>query len=245
MSEKTNENNQNEEKLEGNNDKTVNEVKGSKKTKKEEPKSFARELVEWIVCIVIAFVLALIIKYYIFTPTLVLQPSMTPTILSEERVLINRLTRTFGWELKRGDIITFEAPVNYSLSNGEIVATYREIKGLGNLFLYNVLEAGKTSYIKRIIAVSGDKVEITGGKVYVNDEIISEDYLPEGTKTYLPKEGGMPKSFVVPEGHVFAMGDNREGSSDCRMFGCIPIEKVEGRVSIRIWPLNKLGSIDK
>lgn len=258
MSDKTNENKPNENELKENNQVDNNkeikkekiksnkeEIKSQKnKKEKNENKSFAREALEWIVCIVVAFTLALIIKYFLFTPTLVMQQSMTPTILNEERVLINRLVRTFNLELNRGDIITFEAPLNYELADGEITAQYREVDGVIDSLFYNVMEVGKISYIKRVIGVSGDKIEFRNGRVYVNDIRLEEDYLPEGAKTYLP-EKGMPNSFIVPEGYIFAMGDNREGSSDCRAFGCIPIEKVEGRVSIRIWPLNKFGGIEK
>ena len=236
MGDKTNENK--------NNENIVKKEKVENKNKEEKvKKSKAREILEWIICIVIAFALALFIKFYIFTPTLVLQESMTPTILNGERVLINRLVRTFNLDLERGDIVTFEAPSVNEMANGDITATYYDVDGLMNSFLYYVMESGKTSYIKRVIGLPGDKVEIMGGNVYINDEKIEEDYLPESTKTYIP-DGGVPKSFTVPEGYIFAMGDNRAGSSDCRAFGCVPIERVEGKVSLRIWPLNKFGGVD-
>ena len=78
--------------------------------KPEIKKSVPREILEWIVCIAVAFVLAVIIKYFIFTPTLVLQTSMYPTIYSGDRVFVNRLTRTFKLPLERGDIVTLERP---------------------------------------------------------------------------------------------------------------------------------------
>ena len=120
MSEKTNENKkdmkQDIKEVTDTNKGKIEEQKNEKKQKVQ--KSMAREVMEWIICIVIAFVLALIIKYFIFTPTLVMQESMTPTILNGERVLINRLVRTFNMELKRGDIITFEAPAYHKLLDG-------------------------------------------------------------------------------------------------------------------------------
>lgn len=213
--------------------------------KKEIEKSLAREIMEWIICIVVAFTLALLIKYFLFTPTLVKQKSMQSTILNGERVLINRLFRTFDWDLERGDIITFEAPSDpYKLANGGTKAEYKEVEGLVDSFFYNVLEHGKISYIKRVIGVAGDIVEFKNGNVYVNNEKLDETYLDDGMITHLPDKG-VPTKFTVPEGYIFAMGDNREESMDCRAFGCIPEEKVEGRVSIRIWPLNKFGAIDK
>lgn len=209
---------------------------------KEEKKSLAREIMEWIVCIVIAFLIALFIKYFLFTPTLVMQESMTPNILNGERVLINRTVRTFNGEYKRGDIITFEAPTSL-LSGDEIIANFKEVDGLIESFKYYVIEWGKTSYIKRVIGLPGEHVQIQGGYVYINGERLQEDYLDESVRTYV-SEGGID-DFIVPDDCIFAMGDNRDGSSDCRIFGCIPMDKIEGRVTIRIWPLNKFGKIDK
>lgn len=107
-------------------------------------------------------------------------------------------------------------------------------------FYYYVLEFNKTSYIKRVIGVAGDKIKIEEGKVYLNDKILEEPYLDEGTKT----EGGIYTDIVVPEGYVFVMGDNRDQSTDSRYFGCVPTEKIESKVWIRFWPLNKFGKVD-
>ena len=105
-------------------------------------------------------------------------------------------------------------------------------------FSYNVLEFGKVSYIKRVIGIEGDHIKIENGKVYLNGEELDEPYLREGIKT----ESRTLADFTVPEGYIFAMGDNREHSTDCRDFGCIPLEKVEGRQPIL--PIKK-GSYDK
>lgn len=200
-------------------------------------KSPAREIVEWFFCIIIAFVIAVVIKYFLFTPTLVQQTSMTPTILDGERVLINRTVRTFKLPIYRGDIITFEKPVD--TVNG--LGVYNQDDSLGYKFSHNVLEVGKISFIKRVIGVAGDHVVIKNGEVYVNDMKLEEVYL-NGIET--PKRGDYC-DVEVPEGYVFVMGDNRSGSSDSREFGCIPLDKVEGRVTYRIWPLSSFGKIDK
>ena len=109
-------------------------------------------------------------------------------------------------------------------------------------FLYYVLEVGKTSYIKRVIAIEGDKVEIKNGHVYINGELLHEKYLQDGVNT---EPTGVFNNFVVPKGCVFLMGDNRSGSMDCRSFGCIPVEKIESKVVFRFWPLNKIGPTQK
>lgn len=203
-------------------------------------KTLARETMEWILSILVAVVAALLIKYFIFTPTLVKQGSMTPTILDGERVWISRFVRTFNAELKRGDIITFEKPDAVDYENG--VAYYNQINGVWRFLTHHVLELDKVSYIKRVIGVAGDHVLIKNGKVYLNGEKLDEPYLKDDVKT--PANGEF-YDIQVPEGYIFAMGDNREGSVDCRVFGCIPLDKVEGRVTYRIWPLNKFGKIDK
>lgn len=200
-------------------------------------KSFLREIFEWVMCLLIAFVIAILVRYFLFTPTLVRQTSMTPTILDSERVLINRVVRTFNLPLYRGDIITFEKPDKTVDGCG----VYDERHGLWDYFLHNVIEVTKVSFIKRIIGLPGDHIQIIDGYVYVNDQRASEVYL-NGIKTPI---SGEFYDVVVPEGHIFVMGDNRSGSSDSREFGCIPLNKVEGRVTYRIWPFSKFGAIDK
>lgn len=216
-------------------------VKQEKNKKAKEKKSLAREVMEWILSFFVAFVAAVIIKYFIFTPTLVKQESMTPTILDGERVLINKLVKTFNIEYKRGDIITFEKPLGPD-DNMTGKADYNKVEGFREFFMHEVLEADKISYIKRIIGLEGDHVYIENGDVYLNGQKLEEKYLPEETET--PRTGEF-YDIVVPKGYVFAMGDNRENSTDCRKFGCIPLEEIDGRVTYRIWPLEKFGKIDK
>ena len=209
-------------------------------------KSTLREIIEWLICIIIAVVLALLVRYYIGTPTIVQQTSMTPTLKENERLWLNRWVRTIKEMPKRGDIITFEAPSKlYSgndLEGKEPIATYtNEPTNPIKKFLYYVVEMGKDSYIKRVIALPGDHVQIKDGNVYVNEEKLNEEYLAAGVTTSAKVEG--LDDFTVPENCVFAMGDNRGHSTDCREFGCIPLEKIESKVAIRIWPLNLWGKV--
>ena len=88
----------------------------------------------------------------------------------------------------------------------------------------------------------GEHVQIRNGKVYINDEELEEPYLQDGIVTDVIGAGY--NDFIVPENCVFAMGDNRNHSTDCRSFGCIPLEKIESTVAIRIWPLNKWGKVE-
>lgn len=206
-----------------------------------------KDILEWAYCIIIAIVLALLFRYYIGTPTVVQSVSMYPTLIEDQRLWLNRWNRTTKKMPERGDIITFEAPskISYSsqsqIDQSNPVAKYeKNIEGLWNKFIYYVLENGKDSYIKRVIALPGEHVEIKSGKVYINGEELQEDYLQPGIITDV---GIGYDDFIVPENYVFAMGDNRNHSTDCRSFGCIPLEKIESKAWIRIWPLNLWGKI--
>lgn len=210
-----------------------------------------KNILEWVECIVIAVVLALFIRYFVGTPTIVKQRSMYPTLVEGDRLVLNRLTKTFKKAPSRGDIITFEAPSKLSYSPTDVnlsnpVAEYNnEPKSLVAKFKYYVLEWGKISYIKRVIGLPGEHVEIKDGKVYINGvELDESEYLRDNVTTE-PGIDGVFTDIVVPEGYVFAMGDNRSESGDCRKFGCIPLEKIEGTVVLRFWPFNKFGEIKK
>lgn len=207
-----------------------------------------KDILEWVYCIVIAVVLALLFRYYIGTPTIVKQVSMKPTLIQDQRLWLNRWGRTTKKMPERGEIITFEAPskTTYSsqseVNQSNAIAKYeKEPKGILSKFTYYVLELGKDSYIKRVIGLPGEHIEIKDGKVYINGEVLKEDYLQEGIITDV---GVGFDDFTVPENSVFAMGDNRSQSTDCRAFGCIPLEKIESKVWIRIWPLNLWGKVD-
>ena len=209
-----------------------------------------KEILEWVYCIIIALVLAMLFRYFIGTPTIVKMSSMYPTLVQDERLWLNRWGRTTKTLPERGDIITFEEPAKIEYTESEIdennpVAQYNDRTGF-DWFVHNFLEIGKRSYIKRVIALPGEHVEIKDGNVYIDGEELDEPYLQDGivTDLYVNTNGVGFDDFVVPENCVFAMGDNRNHSTDCRAFGCIPLEKIESTVAIRIWPLNKWGHVD-
>lgn len=204
-----------------------------------------KNIFEWGYCIVIALTLALLFRYFIATPTIVKQRSMFPTLQENQRLILSRTFRITHKPLEPGDVITFEAPTKqyskWEADQTNPVAVYdEEPKGLINKFIYYSLELTKKSYIKRVIAVAGDHVKIEKGKVYVNSVLQEEKYLQPDVNT----ESDTFYDFVVPEGYIFAMGDNRPKSTDCRVLGCIPLNKVEGIVTLRFWPFDVMGRID-
>lgn len=204
-----------------------------------------RNILEWVLCIVIAIVLTLVFRYYIATPTVVKQVSMYPTLQSDQRLIVKRTFRITKKMPERGDIVTFEAPTHtYSSGTADQsnpVAIYmEEDRGLMSNFIYNVLEITKRSYIKRVIGLPGEHIEIKDGKVYINGEEFKENYVSSDVVTV----SEIFTDFIVPEGYLFCMGDNRMKSTDCRSFGCIPYDKLEGIVICRFWPLSEFGSVE-
>ncbi len=208
-----------------------------------------KDVLEWIYCIIIAVALALIIRYFVGTPTVVQQPSMFPTLQSGQRLILNRFTVRVSKKMpERGQIVTFEAPIKNYITTEEYdpenpIALYDdESRGFFGRFVNNVLEIGKTSYIKRVIGLPGEHVQIIDGKVYINNEELQETYLQDNVVT--ESLGGLFTDLYVPENCLFLMGDNRSQSTDSRRFGCIPFDKIEGVVAIRFWPFNLFGKVE-
>lgn len=206
-----------------------------------------KEIIEWGICIVIAVVVGLFLKYFIGVPTLVKSVSMEPTLIEKQRLILNRASVRITRQMpKRGEIITFEAPIGRNPSVAKVndktpTAQYDyPFSGIFSKFVYHVLEIGKDSYIKRVIALPGEHVQIKNGKVYINEKELEEPYL---SSTVVTKSNGLT-DFIVPQNCVFAMGDNRENSADCRIFGCIPFEKIESVVWIRFWPFDLFGKVE-
>lgn len=204
-----------------------------------------KDILEWGYCIIIALILALLFRYFVATPTIVKQRSMYPTLKENQRLILNRTFRITHKDLKRGEIITFEAPTKqyskWEADQSNPIAVYEnEPKGLISKFIYYSLEITKKSYIKRVIALAGDHVKIENNIVYVNGVEQEEKYLQADVVT----ESEVFYDFIVPDGYIFAMGDNRTKSTDCRVLGCIPLEKVEGIVVLRFWPFDVFGKID-
>lgn len=194
-----------------------------------------KEIWEWIVCFVVAYVIYLVLNYFIGTISGVKQVSMYPTVKEGEKVVISRRI-LWNKEIKRGDIVTIEAPISVDEKG---LSVYRKYSGI-SWVIHNFMGIGKISYIKRVIAVAGEHLYISEkGEVYINDKKIEENYLTEETT---PRIGNV-YDIVIPKGYVFVMGDNRDESKDSRTFGAIPLKKVEGKVGIRVWPLNKMGAI--
>ena len=149
-----------------------------------------KDILEWVACILIAFILALLIRFFIGTPTIVKMPSMNPTLKENQRLILNRLGRTTKTMPARGDIITFEAPSADSyiypseFDPNNVVAKYsNEPTSTWGKFVHYVLEIKKESYIKRVIALPGEHLQIYNGKVYIDGNELEEPYLQSTVTT--------------------------------------------------------------
>ncbi|MDQ4005932.1 MAG: signal peptidase I [Actinomycetota bacterium] len=178
--------------------------------------------------IVIAFLLALLIKSFLVQAFFIPSQSMVPTLKVGDRVLVNKLVYDFG-EPEQGDIIVFEDPHGEDVQRNPLSAVWNWlIEGLG-------FNAGiEQDFIKRVIGTPNDVIEMTKGEVTVNGEPIEEPYLQRaGNADFGP--------FTVPEDNVFVMGDNRPNSSDSRtVLGPIPYEKIVGKAFVLLWPPSRM-----
>lgn len=208
-------------------------------------KHILKNIVTWMISICIAFLIVVLLKAFVGMPTTIKGTSMFPTLSSGEKVLLSTWGAFFHNTPKRGDCITFEAPsveLITDVDNDNPVAIYNTEKNAVEKFFYYGLGITKSSYIKRVVGLPGDHVEIKKDRVYVNGEQYNEPYVSRALKTDMSL-GGEFDDVIVPEGYVYVLGDNRAASADSRRFGCIPIDKIEGKVWIRWWPLKKFGKL--
>ena len=196
-----------------------------------------KEIFEWFYTILIAVLIALIIKTFLFDFVVVDGPSMYPTLKNGDRLIVTKL----NYEPERQDIIVLDSTYKNRERYYEDMKIESDIK---KFFSYISLPAGlkKRFYVKRIIGMPGDTVDLIGNKVYVNGEELLEEYYPDYTFAYDPL---IKFPYTVSEGHVFVMGDNRPESKDSRssQLGEVPIDAIMGKCSLRIWPLNTIEKI--
>ena len=193
---------------------------------------FLKEVLQWVEAIAIAVVLAILIRGFLFEPVIIEGTSMLDTLEDKDRVVLNTITLAFN-DPEPGDIVVLEVEPPYFN-----VLTFLNNSNIAKKLLPTLTGA---DYIKRVIAVEGDVVDIIDGYVYVNGEKIDEPYVKEdGTTRQLVT--AMP--YTVEEGKLFVMGDNRTASRDSRTIGTIDLEQVIGVAGYRIWPVSKIGTID-
>jgi signal peptidase I len=208
-------------------------------TQQESPKkkSFIREVSEWIILIIAAFLIASTIQSELFALTEVNMTSMMDTLVQGDKLIMSKLAYTFDTP-QRGDIIIFlrDEPINGVIGRIGIYIQDVSLKLKGD-FRRNRL-------IKRVIGIPGDIIEIRDNVLYVNDVPQDEPYTRIDPYQGIVGNGRLnPNPYVVPEGKLFVMGDNRGESLDSRSFGAIDMEWVEGKAIFRVSPLSKFGTV--
>ncbi|HEX2927917.1 MAG TPA: signal peptidase I [Ruminiclostridium sp.] len=200
------------------------EEKNSNKKKN----SVGREIFEWFMVIVAALLISMVIKAFIFSTYKVNMVSMENTLFEGHNVIVYK-TGYFFNQPKHGQIIVF---------------THEEGQFKGLLKYLPVANPGEVDYIKRVIGVPGDQIDIREGYVYRKSPG-DKDFvkLDEPYVKGLTDSHGMQLPFTVPKDKLFVMGDNREQSLDSRQIGPIDIDAVIGHAVIRIWPFSKFGGL--
>ena len=161
---------------------------------------------DFILPIIIGLLIVFILRYFVFGLYYVPSGSMIPTLEVNDHVVVTYHTN----DLKRGDIVVFTYPVEYK-------------------------ETGKKiNYVKRLIGLPKDKLEIKDNKVYVNDVVLEETYLASDTN--MPNFG----PINLGENEYFMMGDNRNHSNDSRYWGIVPEELLIGKAQVIYWPLSRV-----
>jgi signal peptidase I len=175
-------------------------------------------LVEIVETLVLTLIIFFVIQTFVAQPYKVQQQSMEHTLEPDQYVLVDKLTPRFD-TYKRGDIVVFTPPPDWVQADG-------------------------TPFIKRVIGLAGDTVEIRDGNVYINGTKIDEPYL------YRDQPGDPPQPttvqgdtdhWVISPGDVFLMGDHRANSEDSRTFNEVPVSQIIGRAWLRYWPLDVFG----
>ncbi len=192
------------------------------------PRSLLRELP---LLLAVAFVIAFLVKTFVAQAFFIPSESMVHTLEVGDRVLVSRVSYKLH-DPRRGDIVVFTSPFDTQNSGDD--------RSLPSRVIHTVLESvglrqpSTEDFIKRVIALPGETVEGKSGKIFINGRQLVEPYLADEPVGDFPAK-------MIPPGQLWVMGDNRNRSSDSRVFGPIKESKIVGRAILRIWPLNRLG----
>jgi signal peptidase I len=170
--------------------------------------SFGRELRVWGRDVAVALLLAMLIIVFLYQPVKVEGTSMAPLLSDQERIFINKFVYRFE-PIHRGDVVVFWYPLDTS-----------------------------KSFIKRVIGLPGDTIDIRAGELYVNGKHIAEPYVPP---SYFDDSSYGP--ITIPSDQYFVMGDHRDSSNDSRIFGPVSRKYIYGKAVFAYWPFREFGEI--
>lgn len=208
------------------------------------------QIAELPLLVIVAFLIAVVIKTFIMQAFYIPSGSMKPTLQVGDRVLVEKVTNWFGGP-GYGDVVVFARDV-FPGKEGPDVPWYKDAQNYVRELL-GLPTGQEEDYIKRVVALGGDTIRYEGSprQLYVNDEEVEEDYLPKPDNASSSITGSscpakMKESTdgcVVPAGTVFVMGDNRDNSADSRSIGPVDEEKIVGKAFVIIWPPSDFGTL--
>jgi|TARA_B100000959_G_scaffold82300_1_gene87559 signal peptidase I len=195
-------------------------------------KSVFREYAE---AIFIALLLALFIRTFIVQAFKIPSGSMKKTLLIGDHILVSK----FAYGTHIPNVIPF---LNIKLFDD--IVLFQKIPKHGDIIVFKYPKNESRDFIKRVIGLPGDLLEVRQQKVYINEKLIEEEHVqhtdPPGTKRLVPRDDFGP--VMVPPGHLFVMGDNRENSQDSRFWGFLDIKKIKGKALVIYWSWNSEDS---
>lgn len=203
--------------------------------------SLAKEIWEWVYTLAIAIIIAILIKGFLFDIVRVDGSSMFPTLVNNDRLIVTKL----GYTPSQGDIIILDSEYKNREEYYDRLAVSKdkeELSAFDKLLAKRDMPSGlkKKYYVKRIIAMPGQTIDLADGQVYIDGEPLDEPYYDGATASIDPT---VEYPVTVDDGCVFVMGDNRNHSKDSRSseLGQVPFEAILGKSQMRVWPLNDMG----
>jgi signal peptidase I len=188
----------------------------------DETPSSARWVVELVAVVVVAIIVAVLLRAFVVATYSIPSGSMEPTLQIGDRIVVDKLSYHLHG-VDRGNIVVFTTPPNENCAGPPVA-----------------------DLVKRVIGLPGEVISLEDGKVYINGRLLPEPFLPPDirTDTYPgPSINGyaLHRAYRIPAGEVFVMGDNRPESCDSRYWGPIHESTIVGEVDLRIWPLSRIG----
>jgi signal peptidase I len=184
--------------------------------------SSARWIVELVSVVLVAILVAVLLRTFVVATYSIPSGSMEPTLQIGDRIVVNKLSYHLHG-VDRGNIVVFSTPPTEDCAGQPV-----------------------SDLVKRVIGLPGEMISLADGRVYINGHVLPEPYLPPDVRndTY-PGPSNAPYSlqhaYRIPAGQVFMMGDNRSQSCDSRYWGTVGESTIVGKVDMRIWPLSRIG----
>lgn len=187
-----------------------------------------RTIIEFPLLIIVAALIAFLVRTFVAQAFYIPSESMTPQLQVNDRIVVSKLAYRLH-EPRRGDIVVFDNPRPVETIEPERTLPVRLLRSLGEAV--GLVQPSTEEFIKRVIGLPGETVEGRDNKILINGRALDEPYLLPTDPIY-----DFPP-VTVPEGRLWVMGDNRDGSSDSRSFGPIEKSSIVGRTVVRVWPL--------